>query len=230
MPTAGQARDLVGRNVAMLVETPKGQAGRPSKSLSLEQASALLAAGDTKTDKSRRTLALPEMAVTALWAHRERQADNRAADGMTWGDRDLVFSTRTGAPLDAANVRREFGTVCTAAEIGGHWTPRQLRHSFVSLMSSSLAASVLPYAFLWDQACRNLSFSALWSRSIRATPQSRNADIQPLILDRRGNRRPAPGRTDDLLATRLARERGHRQAFSPARPSATKPGQDRAST
>ena len=128
-----EARDLVRRNVAMLVETPKGQAGRPSKSLSLEQASALLAAaegtrmhayialclatgirteearalrwehvdfgdpvanppvpasaavwrsvrshGDTKTEKSRRTLALPEMAVDALWAHRERQVAERA--------------------------------------------------------------------------------------------------------------------------------------------------------
>jgi hypothetical protein len=40
------ARDLVGRNVAMLVDTPKGQAGRPSKSLTLEQASALLAAAE----------------------------------------------------------------------------------------------------------------------------------------------------------------------------------------
>jgi integrase len=187
-----EARDLVGRNVAMLVDTPKGQAGRPSKSLNLEQASALLAAaedirmhayitlclatgirteearalrwehvdfgdpvanppvpasaavwrsvrshGDTKTEKSRRTLALPEMAVNALWAHRERQTSERDVAGMTWSDRDLVFSTRTGAPLDAANVRREFRAVCKAANIGGNWTPRELRHSFVSLMSSS---------------------------------------------------------------------------------------------
>lgn len=28
-------------------------------------------------------------------------------------------------------------TVCKAAKIGEHWTPRELRHSFVSLMSSS---------------------------------------------------------------------------------------------
>src|SRR5579864_3202719 len=41
-----EARDLVKRNVAVLVDTPKGQAGRLSKSLSLEQASALLAAAD----------------------------------------------------------------------------------------------------------------------------------------------------------------------------------------
>jgi integrase len=187
-----EARDLAGRNVAVLVDTPKGQAGRPSKSLRLDQASALLAAtegtrmhayialclatgirteearalrwehvdfgdpaasppmpasaavwrsvrshGDTKTEKSRRTLALPEMAMTALWAHRTRQAGDRAAADLTWSDRDLVFSTKTGAPLDAANVRREFRAACKAAKIGEHWTPRELRHSFVSLMSSS---------------------------------------------------------------------------------------------
>src|SRR4029077_11128334 len=78
--------------------------------------------GDTKTDKSRRTLALPEMAVTALWAHRERQADDRASAGLTWSEHDLVFSARTGAALDAANVRREFRAVCKAAKIGEDWT------------------------------------------------------------------------------------------------------------
>ena len=93
--------------------------------------------GDTKTDKSRRTLALPEMAANALRAHRERQAADRAAAGMTWSDRDLVFPARTGAALDAANVRREFRAACRAAGIGPNWTPRELRHSFVSLMSST---------------------------------------------------------------------------------------------
>jgi hypothetical protein len=39
-----EGRDLAGPNVATLVDTPKGQAGRPSKSLTLDQASALLAA------------------------------------------------------------------------------------------------------------------------------------------------------------------------------------------
>ena len=60
-----------------------------------------------------------------------------ACTNVSAGDRDLVFSTRTGAALDAANVRREFKAVCKAAKIGEKWTPRELRHSFVSLMSSS---------------------------------------------------------------------------------------------
>ncbi len=187
-----EARDLVGRNVATLVDTPKGQAGRPSKSLTLDHASALLAAatdarmhayialclatgirteearalrwehvtfgdpqtdppvpasaavwrsvrshGDTKTEKSRRTLALPQMAADALRAHKEQQAAGRLAAGALRSEQDLVFATRSGATLDAANVRREFRAVCKAANIGEHWTPRELRHSFVSLMSTS---------------------------------------------------------------------------------------------
>lgn len=47
-----------------------------------------------------------------------------------------MFCTRTGTPLDAANVRREFRAACKAANIGERWTPRELRRSFVSLMSS----------------------------------------------------------------------------------------------
>ena len=61
----------------------------------------------------------------------------RLAAGGQWSDHDLVFSARTGGALDAANVRREFIAVCKAAGIGEHWTPRELRHSFVSLVSSS---------------------------------------------------------------------------------------------
>jgi integrase len=77
------------------------------------------------------------MAADALRVHNKRQAGERLAIGAQWSKRDLVFSTRTGGALDAANVRREFRAVCKAAGIGNYWTPRELRHSFVSLMSSS---------------------------------------------------------------------------------------------
>jgi hypothetical protein len=45
-----EREDLVGRNVAALVKPPKGQgAGRPSKSLTPEQAVALIAAARAST-------------------------------------------------------------------------------------------------------------------------------------------------------------------------------------
>ncbi len=42
-----EASDLVSRNVAILADTPKGQQGRPSKSLNLDQALAITAAAAT---------------------------------------------------------------------------------------------------------------------------------------------------------------------------------------
>jgi integrase len=92
--------------------------------------------GDTKTAKSRRTLALPKIAVQALREHRRRQAEDRLAAGGVWEDHGLVFASAIGTPLDAANVRREFRKIAEAAGLGAGWAPRDLRHTFVSLMSA----------------------------------------------------------------------------------------------
>ena len=183
-----QARDLVKRNVALLCDLPKGQPGRPSKSLTREQAERLLRAagenptmnayvvvslltgarteelraltwsrvnldgnpptidlwrsvrahGDTKTSKSRRTLELPARCVEALTKQRDLVEKQSAESGRQLEEFDLVFSTTTGSPLDPANVRRAFRRVVAAAGMDPmSWTPRELRHSFVSLLSSS---------------------------------------------------------------------------------------------
>jgi site-specific recombinase XerD len=47
-----------------------------------------------------------------------------------------VFASEVGTPLDAANVRRAFRRVAAAAKLpAAEWTPRELWHSFVSLLS-----------------------------------------------------------------------------------------------
>lgn len=189
-----QARDKVKRNVVLLTEVPQGRKGRPSKSLTFDQAEAVLTAaegtrthayvvlslllgarteelraltwshvdlvgrpetadkpqvpphimvwrsvragGDTKTKKSRRTLALPQRCIEALCLHRKRQSAEQKAAGDTWQDNGLVFASRVGTELDAANVRRAFRIVIRAAGlVAKDWTPRELRHSFVSLLS-----------------------------------------------------------------------------------------------
>jgi integrase len=49
-----------------------------------------------------------------------------------------VFATSTGTELDAHNVRRSFRRVVAAADLNPQeWTPREMRHSFVSLLSAS---------------------------------------------------------------------------------------------
>lgn len=188
------ARDKVKRNVVALCTVPRGQEGRPSKSLTLDQAKAVLGAseatrlhayvvlslltgarteelralrwdhvdlagqpdldppvppsvqvwrsdrdgGDTKTRKSRRTLALPARCVTALTHHCQRQDQERKTAGKDWQPLGLVFATTVGSALDAANVRRAFRRVVALAGLdSAAWTPRELRHSFVSLLSDS---------------------------------------------------------------------------------------------
>jgi len=62
----------------------------------------------------------------------------RTAAGRRWQEHDLVFPTTRGTTQDDANVRRDFRRVITAAElVAEEWTPRELRHSFVSLLSDN---------------------------------------------------------------------------------------------
>ncbi|MFI6294943.1 tyrosine recombinase XerC [Nonomuraea sp. NPDC050790] len=187
-----QARDKVKRNVVGLCEIPESKAGRPSKSFTLDQATAILDAaedsrlyayvvlslligarteelraltwkevdlvgdpgkeippwiavwrsvregGDTKTKRSRRSLALPRRCVEALKTHRERQRRDKKEAGERWKDHGLVFASLVGTPLDAHNVRRAFRKIVKDAGMPAYyWTPREMRHSFVSLLSDS---------------------------------------------------------------------------------------------
>jgi integrase len=91
--------------------------------------------GETKTHRSRRTLRLPHLAAEALRTLLKSQAHERSIAGERWQDTGLVFTTHLGIALDAGNVRKMFKRICTAAGIGDGWTPRELRTSFVSLMS-----------------------------------------------------------------------------------------------
>jgi integrase len=84
--------------------------------------------GDTKTEKSRRTLELPGQAADGLREHRARQAKERLAAGPLWRDHNLVFASQAGTSLDASHVRRSFKAITKKAGIGENRTPRELRH------------------------------------------------------------------------------------------------------
>jgi integrase len=93
---------------------------------------------EPKTEKSRRQVPLPEFVVTALRAHKARQAAERLKVGAAWHDGEYVFTTAVGTPWDPRNVTRQFSEV--AKDVGlGAWHVHELRHSAASLM---LAAGV----------------------------------------------------------------------------------------
>ena len=94
------------------------------------------AGGDTKTLKSRRTLALARRCAVALREQKIRQVADRLAAGRLWQDHNLVFASTVGTPLDDHNVRRQFRKITESAGLGSTWVPRELRHTFVSLLSA----------------------------------------------------------------------------------------------
>ncbi len=84
---------------------------------------------------SRRTVGLPQRAVSALKSHRKRQSEERLQAGALWRDSGLVFTNATGGPLDAQNiVNRHFKPLLQRAglpPIRFH----DLRHSCLSLLA-----------------------------------------------------------------------------------------------
>lgn len=92
--------------------------------------------GDTKTPRSRRSLALPKRALEALRAHKKRQAAERLAAGEDWHDNNLVFCHPDGRPYTRDGLNWRFGQVTRRAGIG-HWHAHEGRHTAVSIMSSN---------------------------------------------------------------------------------------------
>lgn len=93
--------------------------------------------GDVKTGKSRRTLALPQRCVAALREQRRMQVEDRLRAGELWEDLGLVFASKTGTALTADNVNHSFRRVTVKAGLGEGWAPREMRHTFVSVLSAS---------------------------------------------------------------------------------------------
>jgi integrase len=89
---------------------------------------------ETKTQKSRRTLNLPQFAVNALLRHKGFQEQERHFAGERWVDSGLIFTTTVGTPLDGPTVTHRFQKALTkigVRRIRFH----DLRHSAASLLS-----------------------------------------------------------------------------------------------
>jgi integrase len=104
-----------------------------------------LQATETKTDGSRRTIALPDSVVRALRAHRARQAQDRLVAGMSWTDQELVFTNRSGRPIEPILLHRDYKALLKKAGLPTTLRFHDLRHSAASLL---LAQGVHPRAIM----------------------------------------------------------------------------------
>ncbi|HZL59172.1 MAG TPA: site-specific integrase [Stellaceae bacterium] len=91
-----------------------------------------------KTERSRRTISLPQYTVEALRKHRAKLAEERLAAGKAYHALDLVCCNELGQPMDPGYVTRTFANLAkTKFGIRFH----DLRHSHISHL---LAAGVHP--------------------------------------------------------------------------------------
>jgi integrase len=89
---------------------------------------------EPKSDRSRRTIRLPQIVVSALKAHRKQQLEERMALGKAWHDSGLVFVSPIGTPLDPRNVTREFQAMLAAAPSVPRVRFHDLRHTAATLL------------------------------------------------------------------------------------------------
>lgn len=96
--------------------------------------------GPPKTDRSRRTIALPLQCVTALRTRRTAQLEERLRAGSEWHDSGLVFTGEMGHPLSSSALSRWFTKLSERAGITGHRL-YDCRHTAATLL---LAQGVHP--------------------------------------------------------------------------------------
>src|SRR6266508_744128 len=63
---------------------------------------------EPKTEKSKRTLPIPDSLLSSLRAHRTKQLEDKLAAGAEWQENGLAFTTSRGTPLSARNVIRSY--------------------------------------------------------------------------------------------------------------------------
>ncbi len=77
-----------------------------------------LRVGPVKTAAGRRDLPLLDPAIEVLELRRAAQAADRAELGGAWLDNGLVFTTRTGRPIEPGNLARSFHRICAPTTCG----------------------------------------------------------------------------------------------------------------
>jgi len=79
--------------------------------------------GEPKTDRAKRTIALPRTVESALRDHRRIQRTASLAAGRGWDEDRLIFQTASGTPLESRRVTKDFQAHLAAAGL-----PRQRFH------------------------------------------------------------------------------------------------------
>lgn len=99
----------------------------------LQRVGGSLRTGPVKTRAGNRELPIASLAREALLIRQQQQAADREAFGRAWQDTGLVFTTRTGLPIEPRNLLRSFHRICDHNHIRVIKV-HHLRHTTASLL------------------------------------------------------------------------------------------------
>jgi len=91
---------------------------------------------ELKTERSKRTIEMPLAVRAALLTLRKVQAADRLRYGKRYEQTGVVLCNGHGGFMWDQNVRSAFKVICAEAGVGD-WTPRELRHTFCSILSDA---------------------------------------------------------------------------------------------
>jgi integrase len=136
---------------------------------------------EPKTERSRRTLRMPEAVVKALRTHRARQLEERLAAGSGWIENGLVFLSTVGTPLEPRSAVLDFKRILAKAALPSNIRFHDLRHSAASLL---LAQGVQLRAIMELLGHSTIALTANTYSHIMPSMIQDMADKMDLILNR----------------------------------------------
>ena len=153
--------------------------GRLTVRAALQRVNGKLQLVEPKTARSRRTIALPAVAIEALRAHHVGQLEQRMSSKI-WQETGLVFTTTVGTPLDPRNVTRQFQKLLAQAGLP-HQRFHDLRHACASLL---LAQGVHPRVVMETLGHSQISLTMDTYSHVMPSLQREAADKMDAIFGR----------------------------------------------
>lgn len=139
---------------------------------------------DLKSERSRRVIALPGVAVAALRRHRVRQLESRLLAGSQWQESGFVFTSSVGTPMEPRNVTRQFKALLQQAELP-NVRIHDLRHSCATLL---LAQGVNPRVVMETLGHSQVSLTLNTYSHVLPVLQQDAASKMDALLSRTGER------------------------------------------
>ena len=136
---------------------------------------------EPKTERSRRTIRMPQVVADSLLQHQARQEELRLLAGGRWTQNSLIFTTTLGTPLEGINVTRQFQRLLAASGL-----PRlrfhDLRHSCASLL---LAQGIAPRVVMETLGHSQISLTMDTYSHVMPAVQAEAADAMDRVFGKK---------------------------------------------